>query len=156
VEALYKTGHIDAAIIIDVRKFNTAMSRAPLFSMMSWFDGSNLSGVFRVSNQHQHFYFVTQETMQVMYPSPLNQSWKKKVLEIAANALAIPSTRARPSTVDPTTVLHESVSGEDDADASEQESPNKRQRVNAAAACNPTACPKVQKHINSSNQEGNS
>ena len=141
VEALYKTGHIDAAIIIDVRKFNTAMSRAALFgSVMSRFDGSNLSGVFRVSYQHQHFYFVTKETRQVMYPSPLNQSWKKKVLEIAANALAIPSTRARPSTVDPTTVLHESVSGEDDADASEQESPNKRQRVNAAAACNPTAC----------------
>jgi hypothetical protein len=44
------------------------------------------------------------------------------------------------STVDPTTVLRKSVSGEDNADASEQESPNKRQRVNAAAACNPTAC----------------
>jgi hypothetical protein len=65
---------------------------------------------------------------------------EEKVLEIAANALAIPSTRARPSTVDPTTVLCESVSGEDNADASEQESPNKRQRVNAVAACNPAAC----------------
>jgi hypothetical protein len=37
-------------------------------------------------------------------------------------------------------VLRESVSGEDDADSSAQESPNKRQRVNAVAACNPTVC----------------
>ncbi|KAI2510949.1 hypothetical protein MHU86_3421 [Fragilaria crotonensis] len=141
VDVLRKTGHIDASIIIDVRKFNTAMSRAALFgSVMSRFDGSNLSGVFRVSYQHQHFYFVTKETRQVMYPSPLNQSWKKKVLEIAANALAIPSTRSRPSTVDYATVLHESVAGEDDADASEQESPNKRQRVDAVAAGNPAVC----------------
>jgi hypothetical protein len=31
VEALQKTGHIDAGIVIDVCKFNTAMSKAPLF-----------------------------------------------------------------------------------------------------------------------------
>jgi hypothetical protein len=107
---------------------------------MSRFDGSNLRGVFRVSYQHQKFYFVTLETRQAIYPSPLNQSWNKKVLEIAANALAIPSTRARPTTVDPTTVLCESDSGEGNADASEQESPNKHQMVDAHAACNPAAC----------------
>jgi hypothetical protein len=78
VEALHKTGHIDAAIIIDVQKFNTAMSRAPLFGMMSRFDGSNLSGVFRVSYQHQQFYFVTLETMQVIRPSPLTNHGRKR------------------------------------------------------------------------------
>jgi hypothetical protein len=47
VEALQKTGHIDASLSIDVRKFNTAMPRAPLYgSVMSWLDGSNNSGVF--------------------------------------------------------------------------------------------------------------
>jgi hypothetical protein len=73
VEALKKTGHIDGSLSIDVRKFNTAMSRTSSFgSVMSRFDGSNQSGVFRVSYQHQHFYYFTQETKQVMYPSPLN------------------------------------------------------------------------------------
>ncbi|KAI2493926.1 hypothetical protein MHU86_20611 [Fragilaria crotonensis] len=116
VDVLCKTGHIDASIIIDVRKFNTAMSRAALFgSVMSRNEAGDVSKP----------------------PEPIME---KKVLEIAANALAIPSTRSRPSTVDYATVLHESVAGEDDADASEQESPNKRQRVDAVAAGNPAVC----------------
>ena len=95
VEALQKTGHIDAGIVIDVRKFNTAMSKAPLFgSVMTRFDGSNQSGVFRVTYHHQHFYYLTQETRQAVYPSPLNRAWRDRVVEVAANVLTIPCTRA--------------------------------------------------------------
>ena len=60
VEALQKLGHIDASIPIDVRKFNTAMSKASAFgSVMSRFDGSNQSGVFRINYQHHHYYYLT-------------------------------------------------------------------------------------------------
>jgi hypothetical protein len=34
---------------------------------------------------------------QVAYPMPLNNAWKEKVVEAAANVLLIPSTRARPA-----------------------------------------------------------
>jgi hypothetical protein len=137
VEALQKTGHIDASLSIDVRKFNTAMSRAPLFgSVMTRFDGSNNSGVFRVSFQHQHFYFFTQETRQVKYPSPLNQAWKEMVMGYAANVRHIPSTRARPAGIgDSTPILPTPVSGGSESfDAKEGESagvesPPKRQRT---------------------------
>ncbi|KAI2489704.1 hypothetical protein MHU86_24871 [Fragilaria crotonensis] len=134
VEALRRTGHIDAAIVIDVRKFNTAMSKATTFgSVMSRFDGSNQSGVFRVNYNHQHFYYITNETRQVSYPNPLNKAWKERVLETASNALVIPSTRARPGAgtllvnhVDTT----ESTNGNDGAEAiEEQPSPQKRPRL---------------------------
>ncbi len=85
-----KTGRI----VIDVRKFNTAMSKAPLFaSVMTSFDGSNQSGVFRVTYHHQHFYYLTQKTRQAVYPSPLNRAWRDRVLKVAANVLTIPCTR---------------------------------------------------------------
>jgi hypothetical protein len=62
VEALQKTGHIDAAIAIDVRKFKTAMSKAATFgSVMSRFDGSNQSGVFRINYNHQFFFYLANQ-----------------------------------------------------------------------------------------------
>ena len=77
VEALRQTGLIDASLILDVRKFNTAMSKSSLFGhLMTRFDGSNPIGVFHINNQHQYFYYFTQETRQVAYPSPLNSTWR--------------------------------------------------------------------------------
>lgn len=51
VEAIRKSGHIDACIIIDTQNFNTAMLKSSLFGEISMrgFDGSNLTGVFRIS-----------------------------------------------------------------------------------------------------------
>jgi len=57
VEALQKTGHIDASLSIDVRKFNTTMSRAPLYgSVMSRFDGSNNIGFFVLATNTNIFF----------------------------------------------------------------------------------------------------
>jgi hypothetical protein len=53
--------------------------------------------MFRVTFQHQHFYFLTQEMKQVMYIRLLDQVWKERVLEFASNVLLIPSSRARPA-----------------------------------------------------------
>jgi hypothetical protein len=53
--------------------------------------------MFRVTFQHQHFYFLTQEMKQVMLISLLDQVWKERVLEFASNVLLIPSSRARPA-----------------------------------------------------------
>ena len=98
VEALQELNLIDASIAIDVRKFNTAMSKSPLFGeKMSRFDGSNTTGVFRVTFQNKFFYYFTQESNQVRYPVPLNGAWKDKVMAAASNVLVIPSTRARPA-----------------------------------------------------------
>ena len=137
VEALKKSGYIDAELTFTTRQFNAAFAKSGSFgSVMSRFDGSNHTGMFRVSFQHQHYYFLTQETKQATYPSPLNQAWKKRVLDIAANVLVIPSTRARPSTVDITTVLATSIDSDDSADDNARQSPNKRQRVeNDAGVC---------------------
>lgn len=138
VEALRKIGLIDEEITFSVRQFNAAFAKSASYgSVMSRFDGSNQTGMFRLTFQHQHYYYLTQETKQAMYPSPLNRAWKERVLEIAANVLVIPSTRARPSTVDSTTVvLATSVGADVVANPDVQESPNKRQRVeNVTATC---------------------
>jgi hypothetical protein len=135
VEALQKTGHIDTAIVIDVCKFNTAMSKAATFgSVMSRFDGSNQSRVFRIIYNHQFFYYLTNETRQVSYPYPLNKAWKERVLAVASNALVIPLKRARPGTLATHDVvlntITESTNDDDGADASdEQPSPQKRPRL---------------------------
>ena len=93
VEALWKMGYIDTGITFDVRKFNTSMSRAPMFgSVMSRFDRSNQTGIFRVTYQHQHFYLRTQETKVAVYPIPLKKAWRDRVLEHAANVLVVPSS----------------------------------------------------------------
>jgi hypothetical protein len=70
----------------------------------------------------------------VMYPSPLNGAWKERVLKRAANALTIPSTRARPATVNSTTVFGISVRVDGDANEDEEEFQGKRQRLEMAAS----------------------
>jgi len=135
VEALQKLGHIDASLNLRVRQFNAAFARSGLFgSVMSRFDGSNESGMFRVSFQHRHYYYLTQEKMQAMYPSPLNRAWKDRVLDSAANVLSIPCTRARPHNVDTVTVLRSSVNETDVREENEPQSSNKRQRLETAVA----------------------
>ena len=71
-----------------------------------------------------------------MYPRPLNRAWKERVLESAANVLIIPSTRARPSTVENTPVHTKTTDVSDsnaDSNDNEKESPNKRQRIDSVA-----------------------
>jgi hypothetical protein len=93
VEVLKRAGNIDPSIIIDTLKFNAAFGRSTSFgSVMSRFDGSNQTGVFHVRYRHQQFYYFTDETRQAIYPSTSNQAWKERVLEVATNVLAIPST----------------------------------------------------------------
>ena len=139
VEALQKLGHIDAFLTFTVRQFNAAFSRSSSFgSVMSRFDGSNESGMFRVTFQHRHYYYLTQEKKQVTYPSPLDRGWKEKVLEYAATVHIIPSTRARPaaaacaSVEDMTTA--ENTNGDPAGQTIEDQqgpSPSKRQRTDA-------------------------
>ena len=137
VEALLKLGHIDASLTFTVRQFNAAFSRSSSFgSVMSRFDGSNESGMFRVTFQHRHYYYLTQVNKQVTYPSPLDRGWKEKVLEYAANVLVIPSTRARPAparaSVEDTTTA-ENTNGDPAGQSIEDQapSPSKRQRTDA-------------------------
>jgi hypothetical protein len=54
---LSKSGHIDDSLIqIDARKFNVAMSRSGLYGeLMTRFDGTNQTGVFRVIFSKQYF-----------------------------------------------------------------------------------------------------
>jgi hypothetical protein len=137
VEALRRTGYIDASIVINVRKFNSTMSKSSLFgSMMTRFDGSNPTGVFRINFQHDFYYFFTDKLRQEVYPRPLNRAWKERVLKSAANVLAIPSIRARPSTVENTPVQTKTTDVSDsnaDSNDNENESPNMRQRINSVA-----------------------
>ena len=133
VEALRKMNLIDASIAIDVRKFNTAMSKSILFGeVMHRFDGSNATGVFRITFQNKFFYYFTQESKQASYPVPLNSAWKDKIMEAAANVLVIPNTRARPADmslafVDMTGTNNNDTGGTTYED--EEPSPQKRPRL---------------------------
>ena len=133
-QAMVKSGHIDASLIVDAKKFNIAMSKSNLFGeCMTHFDGSNKSGIFRIYYRRQYFYYFTDPGRQVAYPSPLNGAWKERVLIAGVNALAIPSTRARPAA----STTAGSTPAADDAAAiktlDENESPNKRQRLDFSA-----------------------
>jgi hypothetical protein len=90
--------------------------------------------MFRVTFQHRHYYYLTQELQQVLYPSPLNGAWKERVLERAANSLTIPSTRARPAIVNSTTVFGTSVRVDGDANEDQEEFQRKRQRLETVAS----------------------
>ena len=147
VDALVQSGHIESMLVIpNARKFNVAMSKSISFgeSMMR-FDGSNLTGCFRVTYRRQFFYYLTHKTRQVAYPSPLNSAWEQRALQAGVTALAIPSTRARPcySTIDTShscttandtqpssaLIVSETTSVVDITNTSANEPPNKRQRV---------------------------
>ena len=84
-EALAKSGHIDASLVnTDARKFNVATSKSPLYGeLMTRFDGTNPTGVFRVKYARQYFYYFTEKQRQVEYPAPLNNTWKDRVLQSA-------------------------------------------------------------------------
>ncbi len=102
---------------------------------MTRFDGSNLTGVFRINYQHQYFCYFSEETRQVPYPRPLNGLWKERVLQNAANVVfVIPLTRGRPRTVENTPLLPMTRVGNPDTNENENESPHKRHRVDTVAA----------------------
>jgi hypothetical protein len=109
---------------------------------MSRFDGSNTTGVFHVRYRYQQFYYFTEETKQILYPSPLNLAWKERVLEVASNALTIPSTRAQPHTrsMDDSKPAVTLARNADLTDKNEQEvSPQKCQLVDGYPA-GPSTC----------------
>ena len=75
-EAIVKSGHVDESLTADPRKFNVAMSKSAAFEdVMTRFDGSNHTGVFRVCYGKQYYYYFTDPNRQAPYPSPLNGAW---------------------------------------------------------------------------------
>ena len=72
---------------------------------------------------------MTEESNQDTYPNSLDRAWKERVLAVAANVLAIPSTRARPA-LSPSVECdnNEDVTGAV-GDPDEGGSPSKRQRI---------------------------
>ncbi|KAI2495979.1 hypothetical protein MHU86_18546 [Fragilaria crotonensis] len=91
--ALTLSGLIDESIcIVDAKKFNAAMFRSKLHFdglSMDRFDGTNQSGVFRITFQKTMYYVVTDPFEQVEYPYPLDKKWKDRVVSIAADVLSI-------------------------------------------------------------------
>jgi hypothetical protein len=106
VEALKTSNVIDAEMTFNVRSFNTAMSRSKSeFNglLIERFDGSNTTGVFRVTFQKQKYYYVTNQNAQVSYPKPLDSEWKGNVLAGAKDVLRMRATRSNSSAVADTT-----------------------------------------------------
>ena len=108
------------------------MLKSPLFGeVMQQFDGSNATGVFRITFQNKFYYYFTKESRHASYPFPLKSAWKDKIIEAAANVLAIPSTRARPDT-SPAAVIGVTVTIKNEAGTTfedQQPSPEKRPRL---------------------------
>jgi hypothetical protein len=68
VEALQKMGHIDGGLAFDVGQFNAAFARSHEFgSVMSRFDGSNNTGIVRVSYQHRHYEDIVAGTSNIEF-----------------------------------------------------------------------------------------
>ncbi len=75
-EGMVRSGHFDASLVVDAKKFNIAMSNL-YGESMTHFDGSNHTGVFRIYDGRQYLYFFTDCKHQIQYPSPLNSAWKE-------------------------------------------------------------------------------
>ena len=81
----------------DFKSFNAAMVRSKFDfkgHLMERFDGTNNSGIFRVTFQRKWYYFVTDPDTQAAYPSPLDTNWKERVHLTAKNVLTTQLTRA--------------------------------------------------------------
>ena len=91
--ALTLSGLIDESVcVVDAKKFNAAMIRSKLHFdglLIDRFDGTNHSGVFRITFQKTMYYVVTDPFEQVEYPYPLDTKWKDRVVSIAADVLSI-------------------------------------------------------------------
>jgi hypothetical protein len=103
VEALGKSRLIDPDLMstIKVGTFNAAMGRSGGDfdgQMMSRYDGTNTTGIFRLTFQRMLFYNVTDKNKQVAYPLPLGESWKEGVMAVAKNVFTLPTTRWSSST----------------------------------------------------------
>ena len=105
------------------------MSKSPLFGeVMHQFDGSNTTGVFRITFQKTSFYYFAEESRQVWYPFSINIAWKEnKVMEAASNVLVISSTRSHRAA--PITITTAVDTGDTEEQDVEEESPRKCPRV---------------------------
>ena len=96
-EALKTFNLVDEILAFNVRSFNTAMVRSKSeFNglLIERFDGSNTTGVFRVTFQKQKYYYVTNQNAQVSYPKPFDNKWKTDVLAGAKDVLRMRATRS--------------------------------------------------------------
>jgi len=106
VEALQMSNVIDEELTFNVRSFNTAMAKSKSeFNglLIERFDGTNTTGVFRVTFQKEKYYYVTNQNAQVLYPNPLDKEWKADALAAAKDVLRMRATRSNSSAVADTT-----------------------------------------------------
>jgi hypothetical protein len=99
VEVLAKSNLIDHALMssIKVGAFNPAMGRSGGDfdgQMISRYDGTNVTGIFRLIFQRATFYIKTDKNKQVSYPMPLGDSWKEGVMDVAKNVFCLRATRS--------------------------------------------------------------
>ena len=101
VQAWNMSGPLDPSLEIKETKFfNTAMGHrnSPWRDALNCFDGSNTTGVFRVTygpTNRTMYYYVTEPGKQVCYPFPLDQDWKARADAAgvqALNLLLVPVT----------------------------------------------------------------
>jgi hypothetical protein len=94
---LKKSRLIDETLAFNVKSFNAAILRSKSeFNglYIERFDGSNATGVFRLTYQKCKFYYITNESLQVQYPKPLDANWKAAVLNAAKDVLEVRATRS--------------------------------------------------------------
>jgi hypothetical protein len=92
VEAMKNSNLIDHVLMssIKVGTYNAAMGRSGGdfdSQMLSRYDGTNTTGIFRLICQRTLFYIVTDKNKQVPYPSPLGKIWKEGVMAVAKKVL---------------------------------------------------------------------
>jgi hypothetical protein len=97
-DALNKSGHIDASLVsTDARKFRMMpcqnLASNSCGESVPCFDGTNQTGVFWGKYTRQSFYYFTEKQRQMLYPAPINNTWKDLVLQAAVT----PSTWVRPA-----------------------------------------------------------
>lgn len=102
VEAIRKSNLVDQTFMssINVASFNSSMGKCKGDfdgQMMSRFDGTNSTGIFRLRFRQAFYYIVTDKNNQVPYPTPLDMRWKEEVMGNAKNVFNLPTTRSSAS-----------------------------------------------------------
>jgi len=90
VEAIKVSGYIsdDLASVLDEQKFNLAMSQSHVWGqLMQVYDGTNVTGIWRVKYARNYYYLANKPGEQIQYPRNLGNAWVQQIRNREVNLL---------------------------------------------------------------------
>jgi len=76
------------ANMLDTIKFNRAMAQSHVWGqLMEYFDGTNITGIWRVAYGRKYYYMISTPGKQIPYPQNIGKAWAKEVQAQETNLL---------------------------------------------------------------------